>query len=147
MNIQSSDFENGKEIPSKFTCDGEGINPSLIISDVPVGAKSLALIMDDPDATRGVTWDHWVMWNIAPDTTEIKENTVPAGAVQGENSWPKNEYGGPCPPNNSHRYFFKLYALDTVLDLSKTSQSKDLVEVMQGHILAETELMGIYQRK
>ncbi|MFZ2205224.1 MAG: YbhB/YbcL family Raf kinase inhibitor-like protein [Minisyncoccia bacterium] len=147
MNIQSLAFENGKEIPAQYTCDGENTNPALIINDVPKEAKSLALIMDDPDASRGVTWDHWVMWNISPDTTEIKENSVPVGAVQGENSWPKNEYSGPCPPNNSHRYFFKLYVLDTVLDLPKTAGSKELIKAMQNHILAESELMGRYQRK
>ncbi len=147
MNIISGAFENGGLIPSKYTCDGENINPPFLITNVPGDAKSLALIMDDPDATRGVTWDHWVMWNISPNTTNIAENSVPSGAVQGQNSWPKNEYDGPCPPQNSHRYFLKLYALDTMFDLPTSSGSAELVNAMQGHILAEAELMGKYQRK
>ncbi len=147
MELESTAFNNGEEIPSMFTCDGEGINPELIFKDIPKETKSLALIMDDPDATRGVTWDHWVMWNISPDTVSIKEGSVPAGAVQGQNSWPQNEYGGPCPPHGSHRYYFKLYALDTVLNLSTTAESLDLVSAMQGHIIEQAELMGRYQRK
>ena len=145
MQIESLEFKNGGEIPSKFTCDGAGINPKLIIKNVSKETKSLALIVDDPDAPSG-TWDHWVVWNISPETTEISENSTPAGAVVGKNSWPQNEYGAPCPPNGSHRYYFKLFALDTVLNLSENSGSQELTNAMQGHILDKAELMGIYQR-
>lgn len=148
MQIESSAFKNGGEIPTKYTCDGEGINPPLVFKDVPKEAKSLALISDDPDAPNG-TWDHWILWNISPETAEIPENSTPAGAVTGQNSWPANanKYGAPCPPSGSHRYYFKLYALDVILDLPLTSGSQDLQNAMQGHILAEAELMGRYQRK
>jgi hypothetical protein len=146
MQIESPSFKYGEEIPSKYTCDGEGINPSLVFKDAPLEAKSLALIVDDPDAPKG-TWDHWVVWNISPSTVEIPENSIPIGATVGKNSWPRNSYGSPCPPSGSHRYFFKLYALDTTLDLPPTSGSQDLRDAMQGHILAETELMGRYRRK
>ena len=110
--LKSPAFENGAEIPSRYTCDGENINPTLIIENVPEGVKSLVLIMDDPDATGGATWDHWLLWNIPPETKEISENSVPAGAIQGKTSWGTNKYGGPCPPKGSspHRYMFKLYA-------------------------------------
>lgn len=147
MKIESPEFDQGGEIPSRFTCDGENINPSLLVSGVPEEAKSLVLIVDDPDATRGKIWDHWIVWNIAPDTKEISENSIPLGAVVGENSWPRNEYGGPCPPNNSHRYFFKIYALDTTLDLPPNAGSAHLTRAMKGHILDQAELMGRYQRK
>ena len=148
MIIESSAFEYGKGIPEKYTCDGKGINPSLVFKDVPKEAKSLALISDDPDAPNG-TWDHWVLWNIPPETTEILENSIPNGAVVGKNSWPvnANKYGAPCPPSGSHRYFFKLYALNTILNLSINSTSQDLMNAMQDYILAEAELMGRYQRK
>lgn len=146
MIIESSTFKNGTEIPSKYTCDEEGINPPLVFRDVPKEAKSLALIVDDPDAPRG-TWDHWVLWNISPQTTEIQENSTPAGAITGENSWPKNAYGGPCPPSGSHRYFFKLYALDSMINLAPGATKQEVIDVMQGHILAEAELIGRYQRK
>ena len=102
--------------------------------------------MDDPDATRGGTWDHWLLWNINPDTREIEERTTPPGAVTGSNSWPKVAYGGPCPPTE-HRYFFKLYALDTVLNLPSGSVKSSLENVMKDHILAQAELMGRYSRK
>src|SRR3972149_3212357 len=97
MKIESTAFKNADRIPTQYTCDGADINPPLSISDVPAGAKSLALIMDDPDASRGQTWDHWLVWNIAPDTKEVKEGITPSGAITGSNSWPKTAYGGPCP--------------------------------------------------
>lgn len=146
MQIRSSAFENEKEIPSLYTCDSKGINPQLSFSDIPAEAKSLALVVDDPDAPAGV-WDHWVVWNITPETKEISENSVPVGAVVGQNSWPQNEYGAPCPPNGTHKYYFKLFALDTVLNIPETSGSKELTNAMQGHVVAQAELMGKYGRK
>ncbi len=151
MKIESSAFKNNSEIPSRFTCDGEGVNPGLIFKDIPKEAKSLALVVDDPDAEPAGTWVHWLMWNVTPNVMEIKEASTPAGAVVGANSWSdspfRNSFGAPCPPNGSHRYFFKLYALDIVLNIPSTSQSKDLVSAMEGHILSKAELMGRYQRK
>ena len=146
MKIESGAFKNGERIPTQYTCDGVDINPPLSISDVPTGAKSLALIMDDPDASRGGTWDHWLIWNIPPDTREIKEGITPPGAITGSNSWPKTSYGGPCPPAE-HRYFFRLYALDTLLDLPAGSAKDSLLKAVEGHILAQAELMGKYSRK
>ena len=146
MRIESSAFESGAEIPSRFTCDGESINPPLIFKIVPENAKSLALIVDDPDAPSGI-WVHWVLWNIPPTVTEIKEGSTPAGAVAGINSGSKNAFSAPCPPGGIHRYFFKLYALDKVFDLPATSTSEDLSNAMEGHIMSESRLMGIYQKK
>lgn len=147
MRITSTTFENYKPIPAKYTCDGENINPPLEFFDVPESAKSLVLIMDDPDATRGATWDHWVMWNIPAQTNQIQENSVPTGAVEGLNSWPKKGYGGPCPPQKEHRYFFKLYALDTLLNLSDQSTKQDVENAMSGHIMGQAELVGLYKRQ
>ena len=143
MKLSSVAFQHQKSIPSKYTCDDSDVSPPLQISGVPPNAKSLALVMDDPDAPMG-TWDHLVMWNLSPDT-EIKEGTLPKGTV-GKNSWGKTNYGGPCPPSGTHRYFFKLYALDTVLNLPAGSTKKQLKAAMKGHILAEAVLMGTYQR-
>jgi Raf kinase inhibitor-like YbhB/YbcL family protein len=146
MKIESPAFKNGDRIPAQYTCDGADINPPLLISDVPAGAKSLAIIMDDPDASRGKTWDHWLVWNIAPDTGEVKEGITPPGAITGSNSWPKASYGGPCPPAE-HRYFFKLYALDIMLDTPAGSPKEILENAMNGHIIAKAELMGRYSKK
>ena len=143
--LTSPSFEHEKSIPSQFSCQGNDINPALQITDLPDGTKSLTLIMDDPDAPVG-TWIHWVMWNIPP-TEKIEENSVPAGAVQGVNSWGRNDYGGPCPPSGTHRYFFKLYALDAMLDIPSTSEKADLLNAMEGHVLSEFELMGTYQKQ
>ncbi len=145
LRISSPAFKDGEMIPKKFTCQGVDINPQLDISGVPDGTKSLVLIMDDPDAPMG-TWDHWIVWNISPDTKTIEENSVPAGAVQGKNSWGRNNYGGPCPPSGTHRYFFKLYALDTTLDLSEKSNKKAVEKAMKGHILEQAQLMGKYKK-
>ena len=146
MKLISPAFENETAIPSKFTCDGEDINPELQISDVPETAKSLVLIMDDPDATGGRTWDHWVVWNIDPKTTLITENSPPAGGTQGTTSFGSQKYGGPCPPRGSrpHRYMFKLYALDIILDLSTSSHKIDIEHSIKGHVVAETNLMGLF---
>ncbi len=146
MKFSSPAFGNQQSIPSKYTCDGDSINPPLSINDVPSTAKSLALIVDDPDAPMG-TWVHWTMWNIDPKITEIGENSVSVGAVQGLTSSNKNVYGPPCPPSGTHRYFFKLYALDTLLDLPSNSDKAALEAAMQGHVLESAELMGTYQRK
>lgn len=146
MKIESFAFKKGEEIPSRFTCDGENINPELVFKGVPKNAKSLALIMDDPDAPMGV-WGHWVLWNISPRITEIDQNSVPKGAVVGSNSDNKNEYHGPCPPNGLHRYFFKLYALDTVFILDSNTKAQGLVDAIKGHIIQQAELVGVYERK
>ncbi len=144
MNISSPAFaENGK-IPKGFTCDGEDTSPPLTISDVPEGTASLALIVDDPDAPGG-TWVHWVVWHIDPGAREIKAGSAPTGAVQGVNSFRKNNYGGPCPPSGSHRYFFKLYALDAAPSLDPKATKADLEKAMKGHVLAEAKTMGRYR--
>ena len=146
MTIESTAFKNEEEIPSKYTCDGEAINPPLTIKNVPENAKSLTLIVDDPDAPSG-TWDHWILWNIPKEVMQIAEGSTPMGAVVGKNSSGENSYGPPCPPSGAHRYYFRLYALDALLNLSSNSNSDDLRGAMEGHVLAEAELMGRYQRK
>lgn len=146
MKISSSAFGNNSTIPKKYTCEGQDINPPLQFDEIPPETKSLALIMDDPDAPMG-TWVHWVVWNISPNTLKIAENDVPQAAVLGINDSRKLEYGGPCPPpGKPHRYFFKLYALDIVISLKQGSFKKDLEEIMEKHILAKAELVGLYQR-
>lgn len=145
MKLSSSVFENNQLIPAKYTCDGEDINPPLQISEVPEGTKSLALIIDDPDAPMG-TWDHWIVWNINPSVSFIKENSVPEGGVQGMNDFGKQPYGGPCPPSGTHRYFFKLYALDKELELDSSSKKEVLERAMEGHILDKAELVGLYKK-
>jgi len=142
LTVSSPAFENNKLIPSKYTCDGDNVNPPLTIEDTPKETKSLVLIVDDPDAPMG-TWDHWIVWNILP-TSKIEENTVPG--TEGINDSRKHSYGGPCPPWGTHRYFFKVYALDTKLDLSPNSNKKDVEKAMQGRILAKGELIGLYRR-
>jgi Raf kinase inhibitor-like YbhB/YbcL family protein len=146
MKIESPAFENNQPIPSKYTCDGEDINPPLKISDVPENSKSLVLIVDDPDAPFG-TFTHWIVWNIDPKTSFVEENSVPDGAIVGVNDFGKNFYGGPCPPSGTHHYHFKLYALDTTLNLDKNSKKKDLEKAMENHILEKAEIIGIYKRK
>lgn len=146
LTLTSSVFLHNTNIPAAYTCEGEDKNPPLDISGVPQTAKSLALIVDDPDAPVG-TWDHWILWNIAPDTKRIDQGQLPAGAVQGMNDFKKTNYGGPCPPpGKPHRYFFKLYALDESLDLTSSSTKQDLEKAMEGHILTRAELIGLYQR-
>ena len=122
--VSSSAFENNTHIPRKYTCDGADINPPLKIENVPPGARSLALIVDDPDAPGGV-WVHWVAWNIDPSIAEIKENSLPKGSIQGQNDFRRQGYGGPCPPA-THRYFFKLYALDAGLRLAPPASKAEL---------------------
>lgn len=146
MKLTSPAFEPSTPIHAKFTCDGANINPELHIEGVPHGTQSLVLIMDDPDATGGRTWDHWVVWNIDPATTTIAEDSSPAGAIQGLTSFGDQKYGGPCPPRGSkpHRYMFKLYALDTILDTPASSHKIDIERAMAGHIIAEAGLMGLF---
>lgn len=142
MILKSPEFEHNQSMPAKFTCQGRDINPALIIEGVPAKAKSLALIMDDPDAPMA-TWIHWVVYNI-PVIDSIAEDSVPG--IQGKNSWGRNDYGGPCPPSGTHRYFFKLYALDATLDLGSGTSKKALEDAMQGHIIDKTELIGLYKK-
>lgn len=144
MKIVSSAFKNGQTIPSQYTCMGKNVSPPLAISDVPPGTKSLALIMDDPDAPGG-TFDHWVAWNIAADTKNLPEGVKLTN--QGMNGFQKKGYGGPCPPpGKPHRYFFKLYALDISVDKTGGIKKSELEEAMKGHILATAELMGLFQK-
>lgn len=145
MKISSPAFEPNQAIPLKYTCDGENVNPPLQIVDVPAGTKSLVLISDDPDAPMG-TWVHWTIWNIAPDIKEIAEDSIPFGAVEGITSYGNKGYGGPCPPSGTHRYFFKLYALDTILDLPLDAKAGDIEKMMSGHILDKAEVIGLYKR-
>jgi len=143
LTITSPAFGNNKPIPSKYTCDGDNVNPTLNIEGTPEETKSLVLIVDDPDAPMG-TWDHWIVWNIPP-TNKIEENSVPG--TEGLNDFRKHSYGGPCPPSGKHRYFFKVYALDTKLDLDPNSRKKDVEKAMKDHILAKGELVGLYSRR
>ena len=145
LSISSPAFKHQENIPSKYTCQGEDINPALRISGVPKTAKSLVLISDDPDAPMG-TWDHWIVVNIAPTTTVIDESSIPKEAVQVTNSWKRSDYGGPCPPSGTHRYFFKLYAIDTMLFLTSSATKHDVEKAMQGHIIEKAELVGLYSK-
>jgi Raf kinase inhibitor-like YbhB/YbcL family protein len=144
--LTSSAFDQGAQIPVKYSCDGEDIAPELTWNEPPVGTKSFVLIMDDPDAPVG-TWVHWVVYNLSPETRSLPEGgELPTGALHGENSWARQDYGGPCPPGGTHRYFFKLYALDSVLDLPAGESKKSIELAMEGHILIQAELMGVFSR-
>lgn len=143
LTVTSSAFKHNGLIPSKYTCDGQDVNPPLSIEGVPDGANSLVLIVDDPDAPMG-TWDHWIVWNIQVAKT-IGENSVPG--TEGMNSFRRQSYGGPCPPSGTHRYFFKVYALDTKLSLSGNSRKKDVENAMKNHVLAQGQIIGLYKRK
>jgi len=147
MKISSPAFENNGNIPAKYTCDGEGINPPLAISDVPESAKSLALIMDDPDAPIAGGFVHWVAFNLDPVTSEIKENSKPLGGIEGMNSSGKTGYTPPCPPSGIHHYQFKFYALDAILDLTSSAKREDVEKAMEGHILDKALVVGLYQRQ
>jgi Raf kinase inhibitor-like YbhB/YbcL family protein len=146
LKLSSAAFGNNGLVPARYTCDGEDMAPPLSIEGTPEKARSLALIVDDPDAPAG-TWVHWVVWNIDPKTAEIAEDSVPQGAREGMNDFRRIDYGGPCPPSGTHRYFFKLYALDTLLDLEKGAAKADLERSMKGHILAQAQIIGLYRRK
>ena len=146
MKLESPSFENGGTIPKKFGYKNGNVSPSLIISEVPESAKSLAMIMDDPDAMGAVgkVWVHWVLWNIPTDVKKIDENSIPENSIEGETDFGEIGYGGPAPPDKEHTYIFKLYALDTTLELSKGSTKSDLENSIKDHIIVETKLIGKY---
>ena len=146
ITLTSSAFTEGAMIPRKHTCDAEDTSPDLKWSGVPKEAKSLALICDDPDAPVG-TWVHWVVWNLPGTTTEIAEGALPAGVAEGHNGWGRSGWGGPSPPSGTHRYVFRLLALDTVLSLPASTDAAALRRAMAGHVLGEAELMGTYSRR
>lgn len=143
--LTSPSFQNNSVIPAKFTCKGENINPELKISDIPAETKSLVLVMDDPDAPSG-DWVHWLKWNIPSETEAIVEGVEPVG-VSGKGSGGNLIYKGPCPPSGTHRYFFKIYALDTELSLTEGSNKASLLKVMAGHIIGQGELVGLFSSK
>ena len=143
LKIDSPAFKNEEFIPSRYTCEGENINPALTIGDIPAGTKSLALIMEDPDAPKG-SFDHWLLWNI-PVADKIEEKTN--AGISGTNGFGKTGYGGPCPPSGTHRYFFRVYALDVELDLAAGSDKKLLLEAIDDHVLAMGEIMAKYEKK
>ena len=150
IKMESTAFNEGGMIPKRYTCDGTDISPPLSWTSVPNGTKSLALICDDPDAPMG-TWVHWVLFNIPSDMKELPEGVplqkkLENGAIQGINDFHKIGYGGPCPPGGTHRYYFKLYALDTEMNLEAGITKAELLKAMEGHILAEGQLMGRYTR-
>ena len=146
ISVTTPAFQAGGDIAAKFTCNGANVNPELKINGVPNEAKSLVLIVDDPDAPRGL-FTHWIVWNIDPKAIDIGENSAPAGGIQGTNDFGKRNYGGPCPPSGTHRYFFKIYALDTKLDLKPSARRAELDAAMRGHTLAQGELMARYSHK
>ena len=145
MKISSPSFQDNNKIPASFTCDGADINPELRFEGVPTDTVSLALIMDDPDAPNGL-WRHWVLWNISPKSKSISEHSTPSGSVIGMNSGGQNGYAGPCPPSGTHHYHFRLYALDTKLDLPTTTNASELETAIDGHIIDQTEMVGLYTR-
>lgn len=151
MRITSPAFADGEAIPARYTCEGRDTSPPLRFEQIPGGTRSLALIVDDPDAPDPAaprrTWVHWLVFNLSPESAGLAEGTValPEGVCQGRNDWNRARYGGPCPPIGRHRYFHKLYALDRMLDLHEPTKS-ELEAAMQGHILAQAQLVGTYQK-
>ena len=144
--ITSPAFAHGEPIPVEYTCDGDDISPPLQWTEPPANTQSFALIMDDPDAPMG-TWVHWILFNIPANTRELPTAAAPpAGSISGNNSSRRTGYGGPCPPGGTHRYFFKLYALDTTLGLAAGATKDDVLAAMEGHVLTQAELMGTYAR-
>ena len=150
LSLISPAFRHMGQIPSRYTCDGENISPSLVVSGVSSDAKSLILIMEDSDVPKNIredgTWDHWLKFNIPVSSREIKEGEEPEG-ISGLTTSNKLKYGGPCPPDREHRYFFKLYSLDVMLDLQEGVSKKEIEEAMMGHIIQETLLIGLYNRQ
>jgi len=153
FSISSPAFSHMGSIPAKYTCEGEDISPPLVFSDPPAGTVSLALIVDDPDApdpaAPKMTWVHWVLYDLPPETGGLEEGveSLPPGSKEGRNDWGRIGYGGPCPPIGRHRYFFKLYALDSKISGLRTPTKKELEEAMQGHVLGRVELIGTYRKR
>lgn len=143
MKITSPSFEHNQNMSSKYSCDGENVNPPLQFIDIPQNAKSLVLIVDDPDAPSK-TWIHWVVFNIDPKTSGIEENSKPTTGIEGMTDFGRTGWGGPCPPSGVHRYFFKLYALDSTLNLSSAAGKKEVEDAMEDHIIESSELTGLY---
>ena len=144
--IRSPAYENNGNISEKYTCDGMNVNPPLKIENIPLQTKSLVLIFDDIDAPRG-SYVHWIVWNIDPMIKEIQENSVPEGAMQGMNDFKRRDYGGPCPPGRAHKYVFKIYALDSLLDMNPNSTKKDLEKAIAKHKIAQAQWTGVYKRR
>ena len=146
LKVTSPAFFEGGKIPKKYTCDDSNVSLPLHIDGAPSATKSLALVVDDPDAP-GRTWTHWLVWNIDPKTKDIRENSVPGNAIQGTTDFGNTKYGGPCPPSGVHRYFFHVYALDTTLSLPASANRKAIEKGIAGHIIANGSLMGTYSRE
>jgi Raf kinase inhibitor-like YbhB/YbcL family protein len=146
LKVTSRAFAPGGKIPKKYTCDGSNTSPPLHIDNSPKSAKSVVLIVEDPDAPGG-TWTHWVLWNINPKATEISENSVPPDAIAGTNDFGNAKYGGPCPPAGLHRYYFKVYAVDIIISLPSSSKKAAVEKAMAGHIVAKGSLIGTYSRE
>lgn len=146
MNITSLAFSNNGMIPSKYTCDGENISPPFSFSEIPADAASLVLICEDPDAP-GKVFTHWTAWNIIPRLTQVGEGQRLEGAIEGQTDFGKSGYGGPCPPGGTHRYFFKLFALDKSLDLATQATKQQLEQEMQNHIIGQAEIVGLYSKE
>lgn len=147
MQITSPSFGDSERIPSQFTCDSKNISPELVFSNMPTNTKSLTLIVHDPDAPVHGGWTHWLVMNMDPKTPGIKENAKPTSGLETTTDFGKTGYGGPCPPSGTHRYFFHLYALDTLLQLDAKATKDDVEKAMRGHILEHAQLIGLYQRK
>ncbi|OQA04096.1 MAG: putative kinase inhibitor protein [bacterium ADurb.Bin400] len=146
MEISSPAFNHFEEMPVKYSCLGDNISPPLVIEDVPESAQSLVLVVEDPDSPSG-TFMHWLVWNISPSVAEVPEGRSPSGGIEGINDSNTSGYYGPCPPSGTHRYFFRLYALDKLLELSPDTQAEDLKHAMEGRVVDETELVGLFTRK
>lgn len=145
MQLTSPVFKNNGFIPSKYTCDGENISPPLSVAGIPSKTKSLALIVDDPDSPSG-TWTHWLIWNINANITEIPENFFSSDSIEGTTSWGKPGYSGPCPHSGTHRYFFKIFALDSKLNIPSSSLVSDFLEASQNHIIDQDQIIGRYSK-
>jgi hypothetical protein len=146
MHLTSPAFQSNQSVPLKYTCDGENVNPELVFSEVPTDAKSLALICHDPDAPRDGGWTHWVVINMDPLTPGIAENAKPSSGVELTTDFGTTGYGGPCPPSGTHRYIFYLYALDSMLNLDSSAKKGDAEAAMEGHVVEEVRLIGVYKR-
>jgi Raf kinase inhibitor-like protein, YbhB/YbcL family len=146
ITISSPAFSPGAEIPAKYTCNGQSLSPELRISDAPPAAKSIALVVEDPDAPSGL-FTHWLVWNISPQTAKFAENGAPADALQGTNDFSKRGYGAPCPPSGTHRYIFKVFALDQPLELKAGARRTQFDSAIKGHVIAQAELVGRYGHK